>query len=270
MRPLEKAVCIVLTLFITPAAAMGGPEQWRDPPLSSVTITVLYDNNPFVPGLRREWGFSALVESEGRSILFDTGGDGKTLLHNMKKLGKDPGAVGTVVISHGHGDHTGGLDSIVEVATRPRVFLPGSLPQGYSEALRVRGADVARVSGPTRILAGVYSTGEMGEIIPEQALILSTKPGLVVITGCAHPGIVSMVRRAKALLKRKVFLVMGGFHLLSSSPGRIESVVEDFRQMGVQKVAPCHCTGDEARRLFEHAYLGDFIRAGVGRAIEIR
>lgn len=73
-------------------------------------ITVVCDNETRKKGLRAGWGFSALIESEGaRPILFDTGADSPTLLHNMKELGIDPKNIGIIVISHAHGDHTGGL-----------------------------------------------------------------------------------------------------------------------------------------------------------------
>jgi len=78
-----------------------------------------------------------------------------------------------------------------------------------------------------------------------------------------------MVARAKALLDKEIYLVLGGFHLLSKRDHDIASIIETFKKMGVQKVAPCHCTGDRARRLFEQQYREGFIRAGVGRVIRI-
>ena len=100
--------------------------------------------------------------------------------------------------------------------------------------------------------------------------MIETPQGLVVITGCAHPGVVSIVRRAKELTGREVYLVLGGFHLGGTSEGKITGIVEDFQQLGVQRVAPCHCSGDVARRLFKEAYGEDFISAGVGSKLKIR
>lgn len=269
MRAIAVMMCILLSPLVSPLAAIGTADQWKDHPIASAAITILYDNNPFAAGLKTGWGFSALVEAEQRAILFDTGGSGKTILSNMERLGKDPGAITVVIISHGHGDHTGGLSSILEANTRLKVFLPQSFPQGFSRAIKARGAEAVEVGAPMSPFPGIYSTGEMGEAIPEQALIVSTIHGLVVITGCAHPGIVNMVARANALLKKEVYLVLGGFHLLSKSDREIESVIGAFKKMGVKKVAPCHCTGDRARKLFEQGYRDGFIRAGVGRVIRI-
>ena len=109
----------------------------------------------------------------------------------------------------------------------------------------------------------------MGGRIREQALVISTDRGLVVVTGCAHPGIVQMVTRAKELFGGRVHLVMGGFHLGGKSSVELEAVLADFRRLGVEKVAPCHCTGDQAIAMFAAEYDGDFIQSGVGRVIVV-
>ena len=101
-------------------------------------------------------------------------------------------------------------------------------------------------------------------------MVIETSQGLVVITGCAHAGVVNIVRQAKELTGGDAHLVLGGFHLGGASEARIASVVEDFQQLGVRRVAPCHCSGDVARRLFGEAYGTDFIPAGVGSRLEVR
>jgi 7,8-dihydropterin-6-yl-methyl-4-(beta-D-ribofuranosyl)aminobenzene 5'-phosphate synthase len=114
----------------------------------------------------------------------------------------------------------------------------------------------------------VYTTGELGNGIKEQSLIVTSSQGLVVITGCAHPGVVNIVRKARDMLAEKpVYLVIGGFHLSRAATPEIESIVEGFRQLGVRKVAPCHCSGDETRKLFREEYGEDYIDSGVGKII---
>jgi len=98
-------------------------------------------------------------------------------------------------------------------------------------------------------------------------LIIHTEKGLIVITGCAHPGIVRIVDKAKDLLKGDVLLVMGGFHLGGESKGEIENIISSFRKLGVSYVGPCHCSGDVARQLFKEEYGENFISVGVGRVI---
>jgi 7,8-dihydropterin-6-yl-methyl-4-(beta-D-ribofuranosyl)aminobenzene 5'-phosphate synthase len=118
-------------------------------------------------------------------------------------------------------------------------------------------------------MEGVYSTGELGSGIIEQSLVLDTRQGLVVITGCAHPGIVSMVRRALELYRDQIYLVLGGFHLGGKSPGELEGIIAEVRQLGVKKVAPCHCTGEQAMSMFAQEWGDDFIVNGAGRVIQI-
>jgi 7,8-dihydropterin-6-yl-methyl-4-(beta-D-ribofuranosyl)aminobenzene 5'-phosphate synthase len=99
-------------------------------------------------------------------------------------------------------------------------------------------------------------------------LAVETDEGLVVVTGCAHPGIVDMVHCAKEVADGEVILVMGGFHLGGASQGRIERIIGDLRGLGVKRVAPCHCTGDKARQAFVDAFGDDAVLAGVGWSTE--
>jgi 7,8-dihydropterin-6-yl-methyl-4-(beta-D-ribofuranosyl)aminobenzene 5'-phosphate synthase len=122
---------------------------------------------------------------------------------------------------------------------------------------------------------GIYTAGQMYRVVAEQSLVLVTEQGLVVITGCAHPGIVRIVERAREIAvsgdaaNRDVHLVLGGFHLGRRPQATIEGIVEDFQRLGIQKVAPCHCSGDLSRSLFERAYGLDFIKVGVGSRLEV-
>ncbi len=237
---------------------------------ANVIITILYDNNEYDKRLETAWGFSCLVEGVEKAILFDTGGDSATLLSNMHTLGIDPQDVDVVVISHIHGDHVGGLAGFLEENHAIAVYLPQSFPESIKDATMDAGAELIEVGGSVEICEHVYSTGELGDWIKEQSLVIETARGLVVITGCAHPGVVSIVRRAKELMGEEVYLVLGGFHLGGASAGEIGTIIEDFQRLGVQKVAPCHCSGDVARRLFEETYGEDFIPAGVGSRLEVR
>jgi 7,8-dihydropterin-6-yl-methyl-4-(beta-D-ribofuranosyl)aminobenzene 5'-phosphate synthase len=236
--------------------------------IGSVTITVIYDNNPYDPHLPTAWGFACLVEAGETSILFDTGGDGATLLGNMAALGIDPQSIEVVILSHIHGDHTGGLGALLDTGVRPTVYVPHSFPARFKDNVRALTV-LEEVMGPAEILPGVYTTGEMGSGIIEQALAIETADGLVVITGCAHPGVVEMVRRAKQVGESEVCLVVGGFHLGSASQQKIDRIIADFRELGVRWVAPCHCTGDQAVKTFADAFGMDFIPNGVGCVITV-
>jgi 7,8-dihydropterin-6-yl-methyl-4-(beta-D-ribofuranosyl)aminobenzene 5'-phosphate synthase len=125
------------------------------------------------------------------------------------------------------------------------------------------------ISEPSTLFEGVYSTGPMGSTTKEQALILDTPTGLVVITGCAHPGIVEIVRAAKQQRGKAVRLLIGGFHLLRQSKARIRVIIDDLKALGVAQVAPSHCTGGAAMALFREAWGTDFVDGGCGAVIEL-
>lgn len=93
-----------------------------------MTLTVIYDNNPSDPRFRTAWGFACWVETPDGVVLFDTGGDGPTLPNNLAEGGMDPRAVDAVVLSHAHGDHTGGLMGLLDAGARPTVYVPVSFP----------------------------------------------------------------------------------------------------------------------------------------------
>ena len=239
-------------------------------------FTVVYDNNVYDAALRTAWGFACWVETPEGAVLFDTGGDGPTLLGNLARMGLDPQVIDAVVLSHAHGDHTGGLAGLLDTGVRPMVYVPAAFPASFKADVRTR-TDLVEVTGPVEILPGVHTTGQVGSGIVEQALAVETGEGLVVVTGCAHPGVVEMVRRAREALpsprpspyqgERVVALVMGGFHLKDTGQAQIEAIIADLRNLGVQRVAPCHCTGDRARRAFAEAFGAEFFPAGAGWTI---
>jgi len=237
--------------------------------VKNLSITVSYDNNPYKERLTTAWGFSCVIRGTKKTILFDTGGDVSILLTNMEELGIYPKEIDLVVLSHIHGDHVGGLYSFMEKNPEVVVYLPKSFPKDFKDKVKGYGTKIVEVQGPLKICQEVYSTGELGTWIKEQSLIIHTEKGLIVITGCAHPGIVKIVNKAKDLVKGKgdVLLVMGGFHLGGESKGEIEDIISSFRKLGVSYVGPCHCSGDTARQLFKEEYGENFINVGVGRVV---
>jgi 7,8-dihydropterin-6-yl-methyl-4-(beta-D-ribofuranosyl)aminobenzene 5'-phosphate synthase len=277
--PTETLV-VASTLATTSTPAVAPTSAFTPEPIplegmDVVTFTIVYDNNAYNPALRTDWGFACLVETPGTTVLFDTGADGRTLLGNMAALGLDLEAIDAIVLSHIHGDHTGGLTALLDTGIRPTVYVPATFPVSFKDGVRER-TSLVEVAGPMEIYPGIHTTGEMGSSLVEQALVVTTGDGLVVVTGCAHPGVVEMVRgahevarRAREVVEGDVALVVGGFHLGQASRGRIDDIIAEFRQLGVWKVAPCHCTGDRARRMFADAFGTDFILTGVGGVITV-
>ncbi|MEA1964908.1 MAG: MBL fold metallo-hydrolase [Candidatus Aerophobetes bacterium] len=234
-----------------------------------VTITIVYDNNRYNTALETRWGFSCLIKGLEKTILFDTGGEGDILLSNMEKLNIDPQKIEVVILSHIHYDHVGGLFALLEKNHNLAVYLPESFPENFKNKVKKYGAKVVEVDNFVGICQNVYSTGQLGTWIKEESLIIKIDKGLIVITGCAHPGIVHIVKKTKEKLDAPIYLIMGGFHLSGTSKKKTDKIVNEFKKKGVERVAPCHCSGDLAREEFKRAYGNNFIPAGVGKKIEI-
>jgi 7,8-dihydropterin-6-yl-methyl-4-(beta-D-ribofuranosyl)aminobenzene 5'-phosphate synthase len=256
------------------AEAARSPGATPAPVISSVgkpvTITVVFDNNAYLPGLETAWGFACIVQRGDRSILFDTGADGRKLLANMAALGLNPRDLDAVVLSHAHADHTGGLDAALKVNPDMTVYLPQAFSATFKDRVRAQTAQVIEVTDPLQIQPGVWSTGQMGSGIVEQALVVQTGSGLTVITGCAHPGVVEMVRKAREVGKGQIGLVIGGFHLSGASAATLPRVVSGLVELGVERIAPCHCTGERAVALLATAFGEKYERCGVGLVLKER
>lgn len=272
MRTLRWVILILLCALLLAPFLLGASQGKAAVPTvhsNDLTLTIVYDNNPYDTRLETRWGFSCYVKGPEKTILFDVGGEGSVLLSNLKKLKIDPKTVNAVVLSHIHHDHIGGLSHFLGKNNRVTVFMPQSLPQSVKDKVRRAGAKSVGVHKPMKICRDVYSTGELGTFIREESLIIKTSKGLIVITGCAHPGIVKIVKMAKGLLSSEVYLVVGGFHLCWMNLSQVKRIISGVKEEGVKKVAPCHCSGDLARKQFRKAYGKDFILVGAGKTITI-
>ncbi len=246
-----------------------GQEKDKSQKEEKIRLTTLYDNYLFKPELKTGWGFSCLIETAERNILFDTGADSATLLSNMRKLKIDPGELDLVVLSHIHSDHVDGLPGLLTENNQLKVFGLAAFPESFRSQTEAQGAEYQSISKFQRLIPDIYTTGQLGSHIKEQALVIDSPRGLVVITGCAHPGVAVMVREAKEQLKKKIYLVLGGFHLSGTVDSKILGIIKELRDLKVEQVAPCHCSGDRARQLFEQEYGKDYLENGVGRVIII-
>jgi 7,8-dihydropterin-6-yl-methyl-4-(beta-D-ribofuranosyl)aminobenzene 5'-phosphate synthase len=254
-------------LFMTQAIVTAGETQKSEQ--GRLRLHVVFNNVPYKAGLKTGWGFSCLIEGLEKTVLFDTGGNGDILLSNMRQLGLDAEAVDVVALSHIHGDHTGGVGAFLARNPDVTVYMPESFPASFQQDVIHLGAAVDTVSGPRQLLDSVHSTGEMGWSVKEQALIVDTPRGLIVITGCAHPNVADMAERAHQYLGKKIYLLMGGFHLGGRTDAEIRTIIKRLKAVGVEKVAPSHCTGDNAIRMFRDEWKDDFIEGGLGAIIEL-
>jgi len=263
---MKQFVFFILAMFLLLLFPTGGYMHGQT---NSARITITFDNYEYNPDCSTGWGFSCMIDTGSAQVLFDTGADGRTLLKNMDALELDVSGIDAVVISHMHGDHTGGLISALEQIDACTVYFPVDVSRSASERISHAGAKCVVSESFSEIFPHIYTTGPLGRMIREQALVLDTQKGLVVVTGCAHPGIVLIAEAAARHFEKEIALVMGGFHLFGTDPSSIQKIIERLRALGVRKVAPCHCSGDRARSLFQEYYGESYIDVGVGRVLTL-
>jgi len=211
-------------------------------------ITIVYDNCLSKPGLSTGWGFAAFLQAENAApLLFDTGADAAALLDNMRKLGIDPGQTGIIVISHAHGDHTGGLSSILEVNEDAEIYVPASTKARLLER------KIIMVGQPLQISEGIFSTGELQGI--EQSLAVKTSRGIVVVTGCSHPGVGNILDATSCL--GKIYGIIGGLHGF-----------RDFIRLdGLSLICPYHCT--QYKEELKYRFPEQYAACGAGLELEL-
>lgn len=212
-------------------------------------ITIVYDNTASVAGVTADWGFSCVIEIDGHTILFDTGENGRILLDNMKALHVDPRAIQTVFLSHSHFDHSGGLSEFLNVNKQVTIYAPIAL-RGIHRASKVV---YVEHDTPFTLLPQVHSTGLLQGI--EQSLVIATKKGVVVIVGCSHPGVETILTSAASF--GKPYALIGGLHGFEEY---------DILQ-NMEYICPTHCTRhkDEIHKRYpESTFAG-----GVGTIIKL-
>ncbi|RLI75573.1 MBL fold hydrolase [Archaeoglobales archaeon] len=182
-------------------------------------VVVVYDNEALM-GYKAGWGFSCYVKAKEK-ILFDAGWDGNILLHNLKKAEIED--FDYIMLSHAHWDHIGGLNHVINKTNY--VIVPKSFSKNLKREISKR-SELIEVNNPIEIAEGFYTTGDLNG---EQSAILKSKKGLVVITGCAHPGLDKILSKAREF--GKIFAVLGGFHGFSK-----------IEELSNYLTIPCHCT----------------------------
>jgi 7,8-dihydropterin-6-yl-methyl-4-(beta-D-ribofuranosyl)aminobenzene 5'-phosphate synthase len=236
------------------------------------------------------WGLSLWIEADQHRILYDPG-QGQTLVNNARLLGIDLSQADALVLSHGHSDHSGGIAALIANGFHGKVFAnPAALLTKYQreknsdvrlkgmpaeciEALR-RDAELVDSSAPTQIAPGLMVTGSIPRLTEfedtggaffldeactqpdlladDQALLIETSAGWVVVTGCGHSGAVNTMNYATKLTRsHRISAFIGGMHLLTASAERIAATTQAFRDFQVRVIAPCHCTGFAATGLFQ-------------------
>lgn len=236
-------------------------------------FAILYDNTAEGDDFEAGWGFSCLA---GSNVLFDTGEEFSFLKSNSIRMNVDLSGIESVILSHNHWDHTGGLEGILKKMDNDiKVYGCSDTDSSLRKMIRSYGGKFVEADGLQEVSNNIYSTGQIeGEYkknsIMEQSMVVRAIEGLAVVTGCSHPGIVNIIERVRELFPgERILLVLGGFHLGAVGREEVFSIARKLRELGVEKTAPAHCTGEEAIDIFREVYGADFMAAGAGRVLEI-
>ena len=231
-------------------------------------ITLLFDNEAVHPGCEPSWGYAALIERGEEKFLFDTGAKPEVLEKNVRALSVDLKDVKAIVLSHHHWDHTGGLDFAVSEVKKPRIYAGVS----YAEeiAKKYPQAEVIPVGKePIEIAERIFLTGELEGPVKEVSLFWKAKKGVVIITGCAHPGAVNIVKKVKELVSEPLLLLLGGIHLYRSHLAEVERTSQALKNLGLKFLGVSHCTGEKAINFLQQDWGERFLKVGAGSVINL-
>jgi 7,8-dihydropterin-6-yl-methyl-4-(beta-D-ribofuranosyl)aminobenzene 5'-phosphate synthase len=267
-------------------------------------ITILYDAFGSDAAMKKDWGFSALVEVAGKRILFDTGNDRDVFAANVKAKGIDLTNLDFVVLSHRHSDHMAGLSHVLSVNPKVKIYAPregfgifgSSLPSSFYRkddslppqmryydgkppdvmifGTAWQGANFEVIEKTTEVAPGITLIALVSDApgtreLRELSLAVNTPDGVVLLVGCSHPGIDKIVEAAAAI-NPKIHLIAGGFHLVTASDDVITKAVAALKDaFKVENVAPGHCTGEPTFAALKQAFGNRYIYAGVGASLPL-
>lgn len=271
-------------------------------------VTILVENSTPSPTLIGEYGFSALVEVDDYKILFDTG-SAQALYHNAPQMGIDLNKVDALVISHGHFDHTGGLLSYLKqygprpVYAHSGIFVSRPLPLGRNnykdigcgfsrDDLLKAGAQLHLNDEFSPIFPGVYISGTIprnnqfedtggkfkmvidGEtqddpLIDDSTLIIDHPEGLIIVSGCAHAGVINIIEHARRQTgKSQVLAFIGGTHLITASQQRLDQTISALDSFSISRIIVSHCTGFYAAAYLYNALGARVVKGETGMRFE--
>jgi 7,8-dihydropterin-6-yl-methyl-4-(beta-D-ribofuranosyl)aminobenzene 5'-phosphate synthase len=283
--------------------ALGGP-LLASPSPSPNRVTIVYDAFGNRGDLTRDWGFSALVEYAGKRILFDTGDDAKIFEHNVRALHVDLRRLDFVVISHRHSDHVAGMSYLLRVNPRVKIYAPregfgifgATLPGSFyrrdetlPDSMRYfagdppdtlafgtvwPGANIELVDSIVEVAPGVSLVATVSKTpgtleLRELSLVVKTPKGLMVMVGCSHPGIETILEASRGLGSH-VHVILGGMHLVTAADTTIARIAGSLHDRWlVDLIAPGHCTGEPAFAALKRIYGDHYIYAGLGTVVAL-
>ena len=281
----------------------------QSPPLTPAAtparITVLYDAFGKDAAMTKDWGYAALVEINGKRILFDTGDDPAIFAKNVKARGVDLNKLDFVVLSHRHGDHVSGVSYLLSANPKVKIYAPaeglggifgtgvtnkfyrkdetlpaeqryfgGKPPEIVKMGTVFPGANIQLIDKTTEIAPGITLIALVSDTpgtreLKELSLAIDTPDGLVLVVGCSHPGIEAIVAEA-AKINSHIHLIAGGFHLVAAQDPVIEKVTNTLHDTyKVDFIAPGHCTGEPTFAALHKAFGDRYLYAGLGTTLNI-
>jgi 7,8-dihydropterin-6-yl-methyl-4-(beta-D-ribofuranosyl)aminobenzene 5'-phosphate synthase len=291
-------------LLLLPGLSGWSPRASATPAPYPNRVVILYDAFGNHRGLTRDWGFAALVEYGGKRILFDTGNNADIFAHNVRALGIDLRRLDFVVVSHRHGDHVAGLNYLLQVNPHVKIYAPrenfgvfGSALPGtfyrrdptlpdtmryFNAAVREElrsgtpwpAANFTWVDSLTEVAPGVAIISTISNTpgtleLRELSLAIRTPKGLVLLVGCSHPGIETILDASRRWSDH-VYLIFGGLHLVTSADTtvtRIAAALHDTWR--IDGIAPGHCTGEPAFAALKRLFGTRYVYAGLGTVTEV-
>jgi len=268
-------------------------------------VTILYDAFGDSKELTKDWGFSALVEHDGKRILFDSGNNAEIFERNVKALGVDLTKIDFAVISHRHSDHATGVKYLLKVNPTVTIYVPadgangfggmpvpapffrpdaelpakmryfaGAPPEHLDSGKLYDTGNFVLVKATTEVAPGIYVLRTVSEKkgtleMPELTLAIKRPGGLLLVDGCSHAGIEAILEAASPIDPRTE-IVFGGLHLVTTPVEEIDALVGNLQtKWKVQRIAPGHCTGEPAFARLQKAFGERYVYAGLGTTVTV-
>ena len=268
-------------------------------------ITVLYDAFGKDAAMSKDWGYAALVEINGKRILFDTGNDPAIFAKNVKAKGVDLTKLDFVVLSHRHTDHVSGVSYLLSTNPKVKIYAPadglggtfgydvpskfyrkdeglpaemryygGTPPEIIKFGTVFSGANIQLIDKTTELVPGITLIALVSDVpgtkeLKELSLAINTTDGIVLVVGCSHPGIESIVAEA-AKINPHIHVIAGGFHLVAAQDQAIEKIATTLHDTyKVDYIAPGHCTGEPTFAALQKTFGDHYLYAGLGATLDL-